>query len=48
MLKLIGRLNFGGDQYVLAATAEERVRPEPFDSVEFLVAAFFDDVDDDS
>lgn len=38
----------GGSLNVLAATAEEVVRPEPFDSVEFLVAAFFDDVDDDS
>lgn len=36
----------GGYLSVLAATAEERVRPEPFESVEFLVAAFFDDVDE--
>ena len=32
---------------VLAATANERVRPEPFDAIEFLVASFFDDVEGD-
>ena len=37
----------GGYLNVLAATALERVRPEPFDAVEFLVASFFDDVEDD-
>lgn len=36
----------GGYLNVMAATADERVRPEPFESVEFLVASFFDDVDD--
>ena len=37
----------GGYLNVLAATAPERVRPEPFGAVEFLVASFFDDVEDD-
>ncbi len=36
----------GGYLNVMAATADERVRPEPFESVEFLVASFFDDVED--
>ena len=37
----------GGYLNVLAATAHERVRPEPFDAVEFLVASFFDDAEGD-
>jgi len=37
----------GGYLNVLAATAHERVRPEPFGAVEFLVASFFDDAEDD-
>jgi Uma2 family endonuclease len=37
----------GGYLNVLAATSNERVRPEPFDAVEFLVASFFDDAEDD-
>ncbi len=32
---------------VLAVTANERVRPEPFGAVGFLVASFFDDAEDD-
>lgn len=36
----------GGYLNVMAATADERVRPEPFESVEFLVGSFFDDLDD--
>jgi Uma2 family endonuclease len=36
----------GGYLNVMAATADERVRPEPFEAVEFLVASFFDDIDD--
>ncbi|MFZ5442003.1 MAG: Uma2 family endonuclease [Myxococcota bacterium] len=36
----------GGYLNVLAATANERVRPEPFEAVEFRVASFFDDDDE--
>jgi Uma2 family endonuclease len=44
---LVMRHAEGGYLNVMAATADERVRPEPFQSVEFLVASFFDDLDDD-
>lgn len=37
----------GGYLNVLAATAEETVRPEPFESIEFRLASFFDDAEDD-
>ncbi len=37
----------GGYLTVLAASAEEKVRAEPFDAVELLVASFFDDEPDD-
>ena len=35
----------GGYLNVLAATAKDVVRPEPFEVMEFLVGAFFDDVE---
>jgi Uma2 family endonuclease len=38
----------GGYLTVLAASADEKVRAEPFDAVELLVASFFDDEPDDA
>ncbi len=37
----------GGYLNVLAATADETVRPEPFESIEFRLGSFFDDAEDD-
>ncbi len=37
----------GGYLNVLAATADETVRPEPFDAIAFRLASFFDDPADD-
>ncbi len=44
---LVMRHAEGGYLNVLAATAEEIVRAEPFESVEFRVRDFFDDEEDD-
>jgi Uma2 family endonuclease len=44
---VVMRHSAGGYLNVLAATADERVRPEPFEAIEFQVSAFFDDPDDE-